>query len=462
METQSLVVTHGSLTALSNGHQAAVYDSKSMAVSLLETESPLNTEDDLSKALKVTGEISEDRPLRLKLPVLTATFAPLIDPEIRAPLTRLTLNISNACNLWCSYCYADHGTYHAPASLMSAERAVTAVARSLEIYSSVHTVHFFGGEPLMNPECMDAVCSFLKQQMGPKCPEFVATTNGTVLNDEIEELLKKYNIGLTISLDGPAVIHDFLRPGRNGAPSHQKIIENVKRLRLLDIDLEFECTYTFSHYKAGITVCDLLDYFWNELNVSRPHISWSYLPQPKKKADQKERELGIFRSDINEQTREHLPVDLVCKLFRDAARKSMENIASGEGASLTFILGILERLKSRLPASAYCPAFTSQLSIATNGAVYPCFMFIGDSRMRMGNIFESSFPDKDADNIWQQYKNAFTTGATGSDAWYAGLISGCVAGDYITTGSLNERIYEPVQEAMIQEVIYGLVSHILK
>jgi hypothetical protein len=48
---------------------------------------------------------------------------------------------------------------------------------------------------------------------------------------------------------------------------------------------------------------------------------------------------------------------------------------------------------------------------------------------------------------------------TGTEAWYAALVSGCVAGDYISTGGFSERLYEPVQEAMIEEVILGLAQY---
>ncbi len=458
MEKQPFVVTYGALTAISDGEMTAVYNGESLAVSVLETASRITCDNDLRSALMALENGGTDRAAQcIKLPILTQTFAALLDQRVHTGLSRLTLNIANACNLWCSYCYADHGTYHAPASLMSPEHAVAAVARSLEFYSSIRSVQFFGGEPLLNPDAIDAVCCFLKRELGPRCPAFVATTNGTVLDEEVQSLLQTHNIGLTISLDGPATIHDRLRPARGGATSHQTIIQNLERLRSLDIDIELECTYTLAHHEARISVCDLLDYFWEELGASKPHIAWSYLPRPAAVSD-RERKLAVFRTDTEAQARQHLPSELLCSLFREGARKSMENVASGKGASLTFVLGILDRLATRLPATGYCPAFTSQLSIATDGGVYPCFMFIGDPRMRMGDIFEPSFPGKDVADIWTKYQSAFSDSATGSTGWYSALVSGCVAGDYIATGSLGERLYEQVQEAMIEEVILGLAK----
>jgi sulfatase maturation enzyme AslB (radical SAM superfamily) len=69
-------------------------------------------------------------------------------------LGRLTINISNNCNLWCEYCYADHGFYHAPRSLMSLDVAKEIMHKITDIYEPIKTVQFFGGEPLMNPSVM--------------------------------------------------------------------------------------------------------------------------------------------------------------------------------------------------------------------------------------------------------------------------------------------------------------------
>lgn len=43
-------------------------------------------------------------------------------------------------------------------------------------------------------------------------------TNGTVLNKRVKEMLVKFHPYLTISLDGPEIVHDRLR----GRGSHRK------------------------------------------------------------------------------------------------------------------------------------------------------------------------------------------------------------------------------------------------
>jgi len=455
-----LVASHKSLTAISDMQTTAIYDSNSMVVSLLDLPFPPVSKEELQTALvSATKGVNLSQSSPLKLPVLNSAFGPLMDRSVSGSLSRLTLNIANACNLWCSYCYADHGTYHTPVSLMTPEQAVAIVGRCLTTYPSIRSIQFFGGEPLLNPMAIEAVCLFLEKQLGSKCPEFTATTNGTILDEKLERILQRFNFSLTISVDGPAQIHDQLRPAKAGASSHVMILRNIERLRKLGIAIDFECTYTFAHHRMGISVCDLLDYFSDEIGETNPHIAWSYLPKPKPAFDRAEKSLGIFRDDLEAQSRQHIPVEILSEQFRAAARKSMQNIALGNGSALTFVIGVLERLKRQQPTSVYCPAFTTQLSISANGTAYPCFMFIGDARMKLGNILDPGFPDKQAADIWEMYRSGLGGYTTGTTAWYAALVSGCVAGDYISTGGFSERLYEPVQEAMIEEIILGLAQY---
>ena len=68
----------------------------------------------------------------------------------------MCLHIAHACNLACKYCFAGEGEYYGPCGLMSFE-----VGKQALDYLVAHSgsrknleVDFFGGEPLMNFDCL--------------------------------------------------------------------------------------------------------------------------------------------------------------------------------------------------------------------------------------------------------------------------------------------------------------------
>jgi radical SAM protein with 4Fe4S-binding SPASM domain len=199
-----------------------------------------------------------------------------------------------------------------------------------------------------------------------------------------------------------------------------------------------------------------MTYFHEELDIRIPHIAWAYLPRPKHTIEQSELDNNVFRSDVKNQMREHLPPAVVEREFRAAAAVSIRNIVAGSGPALSFVFDIVKRLATRTVAQQYCPAFNSQLSISAQGDVFPCFMYFGDPRMNMGNIFSADFPGPRVREVWDRYATEFGALPTGDDDWCSALVSGCVAGDYIATGTFADRIYRPVYRAMIEEVLLGL------
>ena len=339
---------------------------------------------------------------------------------------------------------------------MAPEMAVDIVARCLKLYPTIRSLQFFGGEPLMNIDAIEAVCAYVTARYGDKRPQLVATTNGTVLNDKIADILVQYNVALTISLDGPSEIHDQLRPARSLRSSHAAAMHNIDTLRRLGIELDIECTYTAAHVRNEISVVDLMNYFHDELDIGVPHIAWAYLPRPKEHLDTVEINNNVFRTELSAQMREHLPAEVLEAEFREAAAISIGNIVKGSGPALSFVVGITNQLAQRAKTRNYCPAFNTQLSISSQGDVFPCFMFYGDPRMNMGNIFSADFPGDRVREVWNRYASEFGALATGDDDWCSALVSGCVAGDYLATSTFRERPYRSVNRAMIEEVLLGL------
>lgn len=63
---------------------------------------------------------------------------------------RITLHISNDCNLRCKYCYASGGNYKMKRSLMTTDTAKQFYDFCIHHFSHIEKIVFFGGEPCLN------------------------------------------------------------------------------------------------------------------------------------------------------------------------------------------------------------------------------------------------------------------------------------------------------------------------
>ena len=112
----------------------------------------------------------------------------------------------------------------------------------------INRLILFGGEPFLNIELFVYFIEKLSKFLNILKVETV--TNGTVLNHRVKHMLNKFHPFLTISLDGPEVVHDRLR----GKGSHRKTLRFIKYLKSIDYDnFEIASTYTRIHQKNGIS-----------------------------------------------------------------------------------------------------------------------------------------------------------------------------------------------------------------
>ncbi len=64
---------------------------------------------------------------------------------------------------------------------------------------------------------------------------FTVTTNGVLLNDEIQEFVNKEMDNVVLSLDGRKEINDQMRPFRNGTGSYDLIVPKFQKLAKAEI-----------------------------------------------------------------------------------------------------------------------------------------------------------------------------------------------------------------------------------
>ena len=127
------------------------------------------------------------------------------------------LKTASRCNLNCTYCYVynmgDDGWREQP-KRMSAE-VIDATIRQLSelalLQERAFSVCMHGGEPLMlGLDGIKKLVTGLRAALPSSCGIHVQT-NAVLLDKRFIDLFAQFDVGISISYDGPANIHDKFR-----------------------------------------------------------------------------------------------------------------------------------------------------------------------------------------------------------------------------------------------------------
>ncbi len=195
-----------------------------------------------------------------------------IQQLMRMGTNKIELYLAEACNLRCRYCYvnANDALNH---GLMPWDVARQAIDFAFARAGSADSVNitFFGGEPLLNKPVLKQAIAY-SQQLGAeqgKTVGYAMTTNATLLDDEIIDLIKRYNFGLMISLDGPQETHDAMRPFADGRGSFETATRNIKRLMARRRAVTVRCTLSNLDLDRPKIVQFLEDFGFTRVAMSR-------------------------------------------------------------------------------------------------------------------------------------------------------------------------------------------------
>ena len=151
-------------------------------------------------------------------------------------LNELILSLTENCNMRCKYCTYCDTFLHArnfSSKTMSLETGMAAI-KWLERHSRKSptvNISFFGGEPLLEVDLLQHLYDYAMSLFKGRTLTFMVSTNGTLFNEEFLLWLKKVdNLDVTITLNGPAEVHDKLRIYKGGGRTHKKIIEALPAL----------------------------------------------------------------------------------------------------------------------------------------------------------------------------------------------------------------------------------------
>jgi len=337
---------------------------------------------DLVAALVTAGNDREDaeglvRELRLVGVIHSQEIIPArapAAPPMDYPLQALVLNVTNQCNLACTYCYEFGSDKIAtPAgkpkymSLETAKGSIDFLLKSSGNREAVH-VTFFGGETLMNFKLLREVVGYANHQAGAQGRKitFSLTTNGTLLTDEIIDFLSENAIGVTVSMDGPAELQDKRRVYKNGKGSYA-VIE--PRLRAL----------IARHKTRAVTArVTLTDGVTDVIRIFR-HL----------KDDIGFHEVGfapVTASDNQDYSLGDAGMETVLGGFHALADEWLDHALRGEMHGFTNVSETIGELISGTNKSHPCGAGLGLLGVSPSGDLSPCHRFTDADTHSLGNL----------------------------------------------------------------------------
>lgn len=331
----------------------------------------------------------------------------------------LCLHIAHDCNLACKYCFAEEGEYHGRRALMSYEVGRKALDFLVANSGNRHNleVDFFGGEPLMNWQVVKELVAYGRslEKTHNKRFRFTITTNGVLLNDEIQEFVNKEMDNVVLSLDGRKEVNDQMRPFRSGQGSYDLIVPKFQKLADSRNQEKYYIRGTFT--RNNLDFADDILHF-AELGFKQMSIE----PVVGEETDP----YAIREEDLTQINAEY---DRLAKVM-------IEREKEGKGFNFFHFMIDLDGGPCVAKRLSGCGSGTEYLAVTPWGDLYPCHQFVGREEFLMGNVDEGIKKPETADDFRscsvyskEKCKNCFAK-------FYCS--GGCMANAYNFHGTIHD------------------------
>ena len=301
----------------------------------------------------------------------------LEDNYCKKNISLISIIVSNLCNMKCSYCYENFGTFGKKENTISHATANKIVDFITSNYESIETICFFGGEPFLAINAIEYICDLIeakyKKNIIKTRPLYKVITNGTILNESILKVLKKYEIKTCVSLDGFKEIHDKYRVYKNGEGTYDDICKNMEILNKNNLLTSIQTTYYKSYIENNISMLDIKKYYYNKFGIKMfifndIYTNYEYIDDNLKKEE-------VSYNDKKSIVGNDMASNI--KFFIESGAIDFE--------LYNFLVRTMKNKESRY----MCNAGYNELAINLDGNIYPCRVFLTENfreEYLMGNV----------------------------------------------------------------------------
>ena len=314
--------------------------------------------------------------------------APAIIPLIPFPLTTAVLNVTNQCNLSCTYCYEYSEdkivdtTSGAQPKFMSEETARKSVDLLMNESGDNRVVHvsFFGGETLMNYPVLSRVVPYARAEAEArgKRVEFNLTTNATLLTGEMIGFLAENDISVTVSIDGPREMQNRFRVFHDGRGSYDELLPRVRELLRRHTSRPIGARVTLTSQVSDVV--SIYRHLTEEIGFQEVGFA------PVTTSPGREYALGGDG------------FDKMVEQFTALADEFLEAALAGRHHGFSNVSETLEEIHKGASKAYPCGAGLGLVGVATGGDVGLCHRFAGSDEHKLGTVDDGL--DREAQNAF--------------------------------------------------------------
>lgn len=297
--------------------------------------------------------------------------APYVDdaPPAQPPIRALSLAVAQKCNLGCTYCYADGGSFGGPAASMPLQTALAAVDLLFSQVGPGERVNlaFLGGEPLLNRAVLRAATERAVEVAGERGAEvtFSITTNGTQVTSDDGDFFEEHAFAVTVSLDGPAQVHDRLRPFLGGRGSYERVLGRVVPLLERQHRMQVSARVTVTPVNLGLV--ETLDTF---VGLGFHGVGFS----------------PLLRSPTGREELGHAELMTMLEEMVACGQEFERHVLAGERYPFTNAVTAMRELHRGTHRPYPCGAGAGYLGVSADGDLAACHRFVGDPAAAFGSV----------------------------------------------------------------------------
>ena len=300
------------------------------------------------------------------------SFHKLRDEYNTESITMYTIEMTQQCNLRCTYCCYS-GLYHDRRAHNEKEISWEILEETIRFIDKTHdkqsefTVCFYGGEALLAKEKMRWIVDNLYKKYGNQII-FSLSTNGLSLSiDTIDWICSYPQFYVNVSIDGNKELHDSFRKTINGKGSFDIIHKNLENFKLCRQDDYFN-RVRFLSTVGSFNNVRFISECWNAdeiLNHTRPVRISHLIP------------------NFDDNTRQYDTFEDKDRFYSDALKQYIKGEKNVSVDALQRIVAIIEnRTFYDLPHSQAVKTCLNEMYtcfINVEGLLYACEKFCGES-----------------------------------------------------------------------------------